>query len=109
MKNCKNCNFENLYGTKYCQKCGEKLKISNKIFYFQNGKFLAGAGTRGSSLAPLAMMSTQNTASTLGPVTTTSNLVKVVPLEDSSWYCPDCGEHNIPHSFYCKGCGRDNI
>lgn len=106
---CKKCEFENLEGTKYCQKCGSKLKESAKLFDFKNTKFLAGAGAKGSSIAPLAMMSVTNGTSDLGPVTSVKNVVKVLPLEDGRWYCPDCGELNPPHTFSCKGCGRDFV
>ncbi len=109
MTTCKKCNASNMPGTKYCQRCGSKLKETAKLFDWKNTKFLAGAGNKGPSIAPLAMMSVANGTKDLGPVTTVKNLVKVNPLEDGRWYCPDCGELNAKHSFVCKGCGRDFV
>ena len=36
-------------------------------------------------------------------------LVKVIPLKDGRWYCPECGELNSRQSKICYGCGRDFI
>lgn len=33
--------------------------------------------------------------------------VKIIPKDDGSWYCPDCGQHNEKSRRVCKGCGRD--
>lgn len=105
---CKNCNFKNLDGTKYCQRCGRSLKTKRPpLFSWKDTKVYAGLGHWGSSIAPLGAMKIENTASELGGVTKRSNLVKVQPLEDGSWYCPDCGTKNNPRTMFCKGCGRD--
>ena len=46
-------------------------------------------------------------AEELGEVTVHRTLVKVSPMEDGRWYCPDCGELNGKSVLTCKGCGRD--
>lgn len=109
MKKCKTCSKENYDGASYCQFCGSKLpkKPIISIGKRNTASSLAGTGTRGSSLAPLGMMSIENSAKELGEVTVVSNLIKIQPLQDGSWYCPDCGELNHSFTFSCKGCGRD--
>ena len=98
---CEKCSFENYDGTKFCQKCGEKLSYKKSIKKFlknANLNGLAGMGMKGVSLAPLAGKNT---------TIKKSNHVKTVALEDGSWYCPDCGKHNSPFTSFCSGCGRD--
>lgn len=106
---CKKCGFENLFGTKYCQRCGEVVKVKKRFWNSKNTKYAAGAGQKGVSLAPLGAMAIEEQAKELGPVTTHKNLVKVCPMVDGTWYCPDCGELNRKDSNFCKGCGRDYI
>lgn len=106
---CKYCEFENLDGTNYCQRCGKKLTRSLGHSKWKKQKYLAGNGTRGSSLAPLGGIAIENQAKSLGGILTHKHLVKVSPLENGSWYCPDCGELNAKYSRFCKGCGRDYV
>lgn len=105
----KKCNYNNIFGTKYCQRCGSFLKESSTIFQWKNTGLLSGTGHKGSSLAPLGAMAISNQSHDLGPVTETKNLVKVQPLDSGHWYCPECGEYNLPHTYLCKGCGRDYV
>lgn len=102
---CRKCNFQNYDGTKFCQKCGEKLPC--KSFLNLNG--IAGMGMKGVSIAPLGAKSVQNQAKEEFKDTGAKNSVhvKTVPLEDGSWYCPDCGEYNSSFALFCSGCGRD--
>lgn len=106
---CSNCTFDNVDGTRYCQRCGTKLKIRVPLFDFgwKNSRYSAGAGQKGSSMAPLGAMAVEKQANSLGNVKNSKNLVKVHPLKDGSWYCPDCGELNAKYTLNCKGCGRD--
>lgn len=105
---CKNCNSENQEGTKYCQRCGQPLEPKQpSLFSWKSSKVYAGLGQKGSSLAPLGAMAIEKSASEMGGVTQRSDLVKTQPLEDGSWYCPDCGTKNAPYTMFCKGCGRD--
>lgn len=109
MKKCKNCDFSNLDGTNYCQRCGNYLN-GKTTMKKGNFDFWAGNGLKDVSIAPLAVMGLKKVAfndKDLQKVTK-KKYVKVIPLEDSSWYCPDCGEHNQPHTFVCKGCGRES-
>lgn len=107
---CKNCGVENLDGTRFCQGCGRPLIPARHLFKNGNFKFLAGAGTKGSSIAPLVALSTERQAKELGGVLPRrKHMVKVVPLQNGSWYCPDCGQLNLPHALFCNSCGRDFI
>ena len=106
---CKECDTENLDGTKYCCNCGAKLKLKMGKASWGGSKPLAGVGQKGSSLAPLGAMAIKRQSAELGKVTTHTTLIKVVPKEDSTWYCPDCGELNPKFSTFCKGCGRDYV
>lgn len=72
----------------------------------KNTKYAAGAGQKGTSLAPLGAMAIEEQAKELGPVTTHKSFVKVCPMVDGTWYCPDCGELNKKGSNFCKGCER---
>jgi predicted amidophosphoribosyltransferase len=102
---CKNCGFENLEGTNYCQKCGKKLIVKNKFIKSLDFGSVSGTGAKGVSVAPLAAKAISNEA---GKIKQNKNkIVKVIPLKDGSWHCPDCGQLNKPYSLYCKGCGRD--
>lgn len=100
---CKNCGFENLEGTNYCQKCGKKL---SKSFIKQlNFGSVSGAGAKGVSIAPIVSKTIESQADEIK--VKKKQRVKVIPLKDGSWYCPDCGQLNKSHSLYCKSCGRD--
>lgn len=71
--------------------------------------YLAGAGTRGSSLAPLGSMAIEKQAKELGGKRKTSfPKISVVPLMDGSWFCPLCGDKNNNKDF-CKGCGFEPL
>lgn len=104
MVSCKKCGFENYDGTKFCQRCGEGLPCKRSM----NLNGIAGMGMKGVSIAPLVAGAVEEQSkkefknSVKG-----SKHVKTVPLEDGSWYCPDCGHHNNSFSIFCSGCGRD--
>lgn len=106
---CETCLFENAEGTRYCQRCGKKLKARKPLFAWGDTKPWAGAGQKGTSMAPLGAMAVEKQAEELGEVTVHRTLVKVSPMEDGRWYCPDCGELNGKSVLTCKGCGRDFI
>lgn len=105
---CKYCGFQNFDGTRYCQKCGKKIIRKGLRAFFRGADFsnLAGMGARGVSIAPLGKMAVDNLSKQWGNKKNPSGCVKVVPLEDGSWYCPDCGFHNARHALYCGDCGR---
>lgn len=70
---------------------------------------MAGNGFKEISIAPLAVMGLEKKSQTDVDLQRVSKrkYVKVIPLENGDWYCPDCGEYNQPHTFHCKSCGRD--
>ena len=105
---CQKCGFENYPHTKYCQKCGSSIVTltKDKFFHF----FLGGIAricNPSYTIAPLIGLQLDNT-NQISNSPSYKN-VPVVPLEDGSWYCPDCGEHNNKNRYICYGCGRDFI
>lgn len=109
---CIHCRTENVEGTTYCQNCGAKMAVKvslrESLRLWGNKKAFAGMGIRGTSIAPLAAMSIEKSGEWLeNQKKKGKKLVPVRPLEDGSWYCPDCGELNQKHTTFCKGCGRD--
>lgn len=108
MLQCNRCGFENDIGTRYCQGCGSRIKPKNNVKTFigklstLNFDSLAGAGSKGVSFAPLLtkdLLGTEQRG--------IKSKVKVVFKEDKSWFCPDCGHKNKPHSLFCQQCGRE--
>lgn len=103
---CKKCRFHNLEGTTYCQNCGSLLK-SKRGFSLLAGGMFASITRRGASLAPLTAIAVENQSQSMAQKARHAKpLVKVIPLKNGSWYCPDCGQRNISHSI-CHGCGRE--
>lgn len=107
---CTKCNFKNPQGSIYCQHCGNKLK--KKAFFSTDANqskkiFFAGMGNKGSSIAPLGGMAIQNQAKQFSDYKQKKSFpkIKIIPLEDGSWYCPLCGDKNKER--FCKGCGID--
>jgi len=98
---CKKCNFENYDGTRFCQKCGAEL-TSKRLFDL---KGIAGLGMKGVSAAPLAARTIEGQSKEFK--NKSKVYVKTQPLNDGSWYCPDCGQYNKVSSYFCSGCGRD--
>ena len=103
MVKCNVCGMENEPNVRYCQGCGTRMKLRGDFFRTLHFDSLAGAGAKGSSLAPLF------TSDVLGeePSDPPRPGARVKPLADRSWFCPDCGFHNGPDSLFCRGCGRD--
>lgn len=100
---CKKCGFKNYDGTRFCQKCGVKLPRKSPM----NFSVIAGTGMKGVSIAPLAgMANDMKEEKSKNTVNEESVSVKTVPLEDGSWYCPDCGQRNDSLNLFCSGCGR---
>lgn len=107
---CKECGFENDTAAKYCQKCGSHLiqkKSLKKLVKSFNFGSVAGAGAKGTSIAPLAGMDIDNnnrqSEGTMG-----QKVRKSYSLEDGSWYCPYCGKKNNKQSeFFCSDCLRE--
>lgn len=110
MLTCKKCNFANIDGTSYCQRCGFPLKKKFKL----DLKYISdGSHGKGVSIAPLAVQDMENRAKANPDLQKTAkkNYVKVIPLPDKNWYCPDCGAYNKAQAvpLYCRECGRDFI
>ncbi len=105
---CKHCGFQNLDGTRYCQKCGKKIVRKGFRAFFRGADFgsLAGAGAKGVSIAPLGKMAIDRSPKQWKDGRNSSGHVKAVPLEDGSWYCPDCGFHNARNTLFCGNCSR---
>lgn len=101
---CRKCGFENYSGTRYCQRCGQAQKVKAPLFG-DNLAYIAGAGDKDISIAPL--LASQNNKTDNLVKSRVASKVKVNPLEDGRWYCPDCGELNEKFAKTCKGCGRD--
>lgn len=109
MKTCKKCGFVNIDGTNYCQKCGKELKKANKLSLV-NGGLLAYLSNKGFSLAPITAIAIEGQGKKMKENTGGHRpLVKVFPLEDGSWYCPDCGKLNQKMNKFCYDCGREYI
>ena len=104
---CKKCNFDNYEGTKYCQGCGTYLQVKKPFFSFANLKFLSGWQGRGVTHFPLMGMAVEGHANQIKEGKASGTKVPVVPHEDGSWYCPDCGQYNRKKDMFCIGCGRD--
>ena len=89
---------------KYCQNCGSFLK-SKKSFkkFIESLNFgsIAGAGAKGTSIAPLAGIDLDNKD------VTSKKVKKSYSLEDGSWYCPYCGKKNKETQFLCEECLRE--
>lgn len=107
---CGKCSFENLEHTAYCQRCGTKLrqkKTLGRLLKSLDLKDIAGAGAKGVSAAPMAGRVIEDQAKEVSvPGGMPAKKAKVLPLDDGSWFCPDCGEHNRTGTAFCKGCGR---
>lgn len=105
MVECLKCHFENYDGTVYCQKCGNYLKKSK--VHLNHGFFgaIAKLSNSGNTMAPLVGLQVDANAKN---TTKTHHKAPIIPLEDGSWYCPDCGEHNKKAQYICRGCGRQN-
>ncbi len=103
-KLCENCNYENDQVSSYCQKCGNPLKKNNLKSFLNSLEFgsIAGTGQKGVSSAPLAGMhlDKENRKSTKSFSVVKNHYL----LEDGSWYCPYCGQHNKQIDFHCYSC-----
>lgn len=101
-KKCKKCKFANDINSSYCQNCGfplkEKLRDSLKNINFGN---VAGAGSKGVSVAPLFAINSKSKIKKIKIVTNKHSLA------DGSWFCPYCGEKNYKESSECRNCFRD--
>lgn len=109
MIECKACGYFNLPDTRYCQKCGQYLESKRKKSFFHNLRWgnVAGLGSKGISIAPLTLtlMENNHTFTEKSESKNKSNSI-VIPFEDGSWYCPDCGHYNQKYSFLCADCGK---
>ena len=107
---CKECGFSNDPVARYCQKCGSFLtpkKSLKKFVESLNFGSVAGAGAKGTSIAPLAGIEIDNNnRQNEGANNTRVN--KSYSLEDGSWYCPYCGNKNNKQAeFSCADCLRE--
>lgn len=103
MRKCSRCSFENYSEANYCQKCGKYIKGRRISLCHVFAGGLAKFANSGYVMAPLIGLQIDSSKK--------SNLKKsnipIIPLEDGSWYCPDCGEHNKKNQFICRGCGKE--
>lgn len=109
---CEKCGFHNLEHTAYFQRCGARLRQKRtlgRLLKSLDLKDIAGAGTKGVSAAPMAgrVIEDQAKAVFVSGGARAKKKAKVLPLDDGSWFCPDCGEHNRIGAAVCKGCGRN--
>lgn len=100
-------NYFNITGTRYCQKCGNFIKRKSFVNFFKGMNFggIAGLGSRGVSIAPATQLTMEISGKFEKYSKSKKKTVMVVPLEDGTWYCPDCGQYNKSHSYICLGCG----
>lgn len=107
---CEKCGFDNDTIAKYCQKCGSFLKPKKSFRKFiesLNFGSVAGAGAKGTSIAPLVGIEIdKNNRQNEGA--TNERVKKSYSLEDGSWYCPYCGKKNNKQAeFSCGDCLRE--
>ena len=107
---CKECGFDNDSVSQYCQKCGSFLtqkKSLKKFVGSLNFGSIAGAGAKGTSMAPLAGIELDKN-NRENECSTTERVRKSYSLEDGSWYCPYCGKKNNKQAeFFCSDCLRE--
>ena len=105
---CKNCGFLNLKGTNYCQRCGKDIKKPRFFLDLKTGGMVAGISNKCFSLAPVVSVNIEDQIENkvIKPIKK-EHFVRVVPLENGDWYCPNCGEFNKKHNKICIGCGRE--
>ena len=105
-KICKNCNYKNKEYNKYCQQCGnhlqgDKFSFQKLVSSFDFGN-VAGAGMKGTSIAPLTSLGQKERKLAGKP---NQEVIKRLILEDGKWFCPQCGQKNIQYDFQCTNCG----
>lgn len=98
---CSKCNFNNFYGTKYCQNCGNRLayrKRFSQILASLNFSGLAGTGQKDISIAPLFTANLLNSKK----FRVKNTQVPAIRKKDGSWYCPDCGYKTKKKNSFAK-------
>lgn len=103
---CKHCQAENHPDARHCQFCGSLLAVEKGIREYLDGlnpSSLAGMNLRGSNIFSLGTKDLMNSERRVS-----GGKVPIRPLEDHSWYCPDCGHHNRPYQMVCLCCGRSS-
>ena len=108
---CENCGFDNDTAAKYCQNCGSFLKPQKSFKKFIESLNFgsiagAGAGAKGTSIAPLVGIDLDNKNSQNKDVMS-KKVKKSYSLKDGSWYCPYCGKKNKQTRFLCEECLRE--
>lgn len=106
---CNACGCYNLPNTCYCQKCGNYIATQRKPSFFEGLRLegIAGMGGRGISIAPATSIIMEKGHKFVGEsVSGRKSGSIVVPLDDGSWYCPDCGHYNRKHVIICPDCGK---
>ena len=83
-----------------------KLRRRHRLSSQDGGIIAALANGQAFGLAPLVGMQIDKDAKSKDIQRSPQFLVKVEPLEDGGWYCPDCGNSNFPHASFCSNCGR---
>lgn len=104
---CESCGFENDREAKYCQGCGSFLtekKSLKKIIKSLNFGSIAGAGAKGTSIAPLAGIDLDNKNKDSD---SKERVCKSYSLKDGTWYCPYCGKNNRQVEYSCGDCLRE--
>lgn len=113
-KICPACYYENEMETRYCQRCGGYFDrhmtlrdlFSDPEVVVAN---IGGINDREVSLMPLGgftIKGFERAQNTKIDDSFDETGVRVRPLSDGSWYCPDCGAHNSFSSLSCKECGK---
>lgn len=105
MIKCVHCGFRNLKGTTFCQHCGSRLRKRFSLFKLSSSQGGTAASMANPQMGLAALTGIQIDKSVPKP-TQRHRLVKVLPLEDGRWYCPDCGYLNQHLDSYCGNCGR---
>lgn len=102
---CSFCRFKNAKGTHFCQRCRKALRGRRFLSSTQGGVIASMANPALGLATFVGMQIDQTSKSTVRR----QRSVKVSPLKDGRWYCPDCGCLNRKFDIYCSGCGREFV
>lgn len=106
MIKCSACSFDNLNGTRFCQRCGAGLKRRRGLSA-TGGGIIASLANPSMGLATFVGIQVDRNAAAHSSQRSKRAPVRVVPFRDGSWYCPDCGNLNSSYTQFCAECGRD--
>lgn len=114
--NCNSCNYPNNDNANFCCRCGAELYndtlVSESIgntataFSIPTAGVRAFSGVNGNYALQTAAMAVRNSVKEHETLREYTTNVKVQPMENGDWFCPDCGELNNHNDRSCRGCGK---